>query len=296
MVLVWLRVAAVLAVCTGPAAMQTAQAQEAPDAELNNEEARALFRAGRAAFSAGRYEEAYQYFQRAYDLHPRDELLFNVALAAERAERFDLALRTYEKFVETVPNSAQTPAARASIASLRERTPAAAPVFAPATVPPQNPGATPVAPQEPQAPSPSPAPMVTPPGASPAPVAPAASTSAPAAEAAATTSSAPAPSDRGGPGIAPTLTLIAGGVLLLGGIIMAVVGLTDVKTAEEPDSDDWSDVSDAAERGPALFAAGITFSVIGGVAALAGLVWKLVAGRSSSVSLGLQGAELRGTF
>lgn len=69
-------------------------------------EARGLFEAGRSAFTVGRFEEALSYFQKAYELSKRPELLYNTAAAAERLRRDDLALESYRGFVAAVPADA----------------------------------------------------------------------------------------------------------------------------------------------------------------------------------------------
>ncbi len=85
----------------------------------SDEEARALFDAGRVAYSNGRYDEALQYFQKAYDLSKRAPLLYNIATTLDRLRRDEEALRNFEEFVKQVPNSDYVPAARERIDFLR---------------------------------------------------------------------------------------------------------------------------------------------------------------------------------
>ena len=59
-------------------------AQQPVDQSLD-EEGRALFAAGRAAFGAERFEDALGHFQAAFDRSQRPELLYNVALALDRS-------------------------------------------------------------------------------------------------------------------------------------------------------------------------------------------------------------------
>jgi tetratricopeptide (TPR) repeat protein len=68
----------------------------------SDEEARGLHAAGAAAFNAGRYEDALQYFQRAYDLSHRAALLYNVGQAADRARHDEVALDAFERYLDGV--------------------------------------------------------------------------------------------------------------------------------------------------------------------------------------------------
>ena len=59
-------------------------------------EARALFEAGRQAFTDGRFEDALQRFSQSYELSHRAELLFNIGQAADRLRRDAEALAAFE--------------------------------------------------------------------------------------------------------------------------------------------------------------------------------------------------------
>lgn len=82
------------------APMARAEAQ----ADTENE-ARALFQAGTMAYEDGRYEAALGHFQQAYTLSQRPLILWNIALAADRARHDELALTTYRQFLAEVPDS-----------------------------------------------------------------------------------------------------------------------------------------------------------------------------------------------
>lgn len=75
--------------------------------EDREEEARALFMAGRAAYDAGRYEAALERFQEAYELSGRGELLYNIGQSADRLRRDEVALDAFERFL--TETSAGTP-------------------------------------------------------------------------------------------------------------------------------------------------------------------------------------------
>lgn len=68
-------------------------------------EARALYEAGAAAYAGGRYGEALAHFQRSYELSGRPELLNNIGSAAERDRQDALAVESYERFLEAVPDT-----------------------------------------------------------------------------------------------------------------------------------------------------------------------------------------------
>lgn len=69
-------------------------------AQDHDAEARALYSAGSVAFSAGRYDDALEYFQRAYGLSHRVELLYNIGLAADRARHDEIALEAFRRYLD----------------------------------------------------------------------------------------------------------------------------------------------------------------------------------------------------
>ena len=71
------------------------------------EEARALFTAGRAAYDGGHYETAQARFQEAYELSGRAELLYNIGQSADRSRKDAEALAAFEQFLADTP--ADTP-------------------------------------------------------------------------------------------------------------------------------------------------------------------------------------------
>jgi tetratricopeptide (TPR) repeat protein len=74
-----------------------------PTTAATDEEAHQLFEAGRVAFSAGRNEAALRYFQQAYELSHRYELLYNIGQANDRLRRDDDALRAFEQYLAEAP-------------------------------------------------------------------------------------------------------------------------------------------------------------------------------------------------
>ncbi|MFW6067721.1 MAG: hypothetical protein ACOC97_05230 [Myxococcota bacterium] len=94
--------------------------QAGAKAEQVEEEARALFQAGRLAYESGRYEEALERFRAAHELTSLPALLYNVALAADRARYDEEALAAYERFLaESDPDEATRRQVEARIAGLR---------------------------------------------------------------------------------------------------------------------------------------------------------------------------------
>jgi tetratricopeptide (TPR) repeat protein len=76
-------------------------AQQVPPQNARDEEARSLFEAGRLALEDGRFEDAYEYFERGYALSHRPPLLYNMGVAADRLHRYDDALRAFRTYLET---------------------------------------------------------------------------------------------------------------------------------------------------------------------------------------------------
>ncbi|MGE0787254.1 MAG: hypothetical protein AB7S26_16400 [Sandaracinaceae bacterium] len=115
-----LRLALVLALALVASTAGLARAQD--DAVVaHDDEAHALFEAGVAALAAGRFDEAYDRFQRAHELSGRPEMLYNVGAAADRAGRDADALVAYEAFLASLPHAENLAFVQARIAVLRER-------------------------------------------------------------------------------------------------------------------------------------------------------------------------------
>jgi tetratricopeptide (TPR) repeat protein len=152
-----------VALLAGAIALSSPQRACAQQLSASDEEARALFEAGRVAYANGRYDKALAHFQAAYDLSKRPPLLYNIANTLDRLRRDEEALRNFEEFVRLDPNSQYVPAARERITFLREalaaRQRGAAPP--PEPLPSPEPVPTPAetaqaAPQQPEPPSAAP--------------------------------------------------------------------------------------------------------------------------------------------
>jgi tetratricopeptide (TPR) repeat protein len=76
-----------------------AYAQNKTEKAATDQRARELFQKGDVAYSEGRYEEAREAFQEAYDLSGRAQLLFNVSNALERLGRYQEAVDALDKYL-----------------------------------------------------------------------------------------------------------------------------------------------------------------------------------------------------
>jgi len=84
-----------------------------PRSEDDDKRARELFEIGDAHYAAGRYEESVKYFGQAYELSPHAALLFNIANAYERMERYKEAAEHLRRYLKS-------PKAE-NVAAVRER-------------------------------------------------------------------------------------------------------------------------------------------------------------------------------
>lgn len=99
-----------------------AMPQEAPAPDSHfDEEARQVYLAGVAAYDAGRYEAALEYFSRAHALSGRPLLLFNIGSVTERLRRDDESLAAYEAYLEAVPDAPNRAFVESRIVFLREQ-------------------------------------------------------------------------------------------------------------------------------------------------------------------------------
>jgi len=91
----------------------------AQGSSVEDSDARALFNLGQAAFDQGRFQAAIDYFQQAYDLSHRPQLLFNIGQAADRLRDDRRALAAFEGFLAQVPESPMHSPTRARVEVLR---------------------------------------------------------------------------------------------------------------------------------------------------------------------------------
>lgn len=90
------------------------------DAELAEEEARALFGAGVAAFDAGRFQDALWSFERAFERSGRPELLYNVGQCHDRMRQDEQAIAAFERYLELVPAASNRTQVEGRMRALRD--------------------------------------------------------------------------------------------------------------------------------------------------------------------------------
>jgi tetratricopeptide (TPR) repeat protein len=98
--------------------------------------ARREFEAGRAAYEEGRFEDALVHFETAYEVTDSPEILYNIATVADRLRRDELALESYERFLEERPDTPDREHIEGRIRVLREATESSETSAAPVDTPP----------------------------------------------------------------------------------------------------------------------------------------------------------------
>lgn len=86
-------------------AAPAAPAEQPAKAPSAQEQAAANFKAGRALFKKGKYREAADRFQAAYNLDPAPILLYNLARAYEEVPDPERAISFYESYLQRVPDA-----------------------------------------------------------------------------------------------------------------------------------------------------------------------------------------------
>ncbi len=256
-----------LVLCATALAQESAEQGQAKAADDTlDAEARALFQAGELAFQQGRFQNAMEYFTRAYELSGRPGLLYNIGNAADRLRKDAEALAAFEQYLEEKPDAPNRAAVEARIAVLRQRAPASADEAAedagPAEAQPADEQAA-----EPQADEPEPQEEEEAP--------PAAVDEQPAAEDASSSQEA----DTAGAGAWPWIVAGAGVALAGGGAALLVIGtgqISDVEGAEL--GSQWSDFEGDADSGPTLATVGAVLVGVGGAALVTGVVWLALGG------------------
>jgi len=86
----------------------------------NDTAARDYFERGRSAFEEADYESALVYFRHAYRLSNRNELQYNIGVAADRLQREEEALEAFERYLEDAKNPEREAEVRERINALRQ--------------------------------------------------------------------------------------------------------------------------------------------------------------------------------
>lgn len=108
----WILAASLFLVSTSPAAAQ--------EASVDDVAARQEFGAGREAYDRGAFAEALLHFERAHQLSPRPELLYNIGRAAESDGQWTRAISAYSSYLEAFPRSENEAFVEARLAKMRE--------------------------------------------------------------------------------------------------------------------------------------------------------------------------------
>lgn len=111
------------------------------------DQARQHFKAGKALQDAGKFAEAADEYQAAYDLDPRPAMLFNIAQAHRLAGHKQLAVDFYKRYLQAQPDGAGAREARQWQAELSRQLEAERPVTPPPTRPDPPPVTPPATPQ-----------------------------------------------------------------------------------------------------------------------------------------------------
>jgi tetratricopeptide (TPR) repeat protein len=217
-----------------------ALAQSETDSE---EEARAQFDAGRAAYEQGRFEEAATAFRRAYLLSPRYQLLYNIGQAELRGGHDDRALAAFEGFLRQAPGSDPRHSEvqeRVNVMRGMGIQPAAEVVAE------QSEEAAPEdSPEEVKAVEPAPA--------------------------------EPPSTDRK---VGPWITIGAGAAAAVGGAVMMGLGASKAKeVTDAPKGSRWSELEDTGNTAKLFWGVGIGAAAVGLAAVGAGAAWALATSR-----------------
>jgi len=214
-----------------------ASAQAAAD-----DDARAHFDAGRAAYAEGRFDAAVLEFRRAYVLSGRFALLFNIGMAELRAGNDSAALTAFEGYRR------QAPADAPDLGQVEERIRVLrgmGVVPDEATIPP------PPAEDEPEAEAETPPPLAT----------------------------LPAEEPRS---VAPLLVIGSGAALVVtGGVLMGLGAVRARDVTDAPTGSHWTDVQDTADRAKLLWGLGLGVGIAGLAAVGGGATWSIVRRGSS---------------
>jgi tetratricopeptide (TPR) repeat protein len=232
------------------ASVMTIPAAKAQTAQDTDAEARGLFLAGQAAFATSRYDDALRYFRQSYELSGRPQLLYNIAVAADRLRRDDEALAAFEQFLRDAPADApqrrdveaRIPVLREAVARAREAVATDTPE---ATVPNERTEAS----DETATDDSSDGGVLTNP---------------------------PPASDRHR-SVAPWVLTGAGAAVAVGGVLSFALGRRDAaRVTDASDGASWSSVEGAASRARPEMNIGLALMGIGVAGAAIGITWAIV--------------------
>lgn len=114
----WMSPAAVSAQEGGAEATEQQESSE-PTAKQKEQFAE-FVEAGKEAYTAGNFEKAIPFFEQAYEVIPRPELKYRIALSYERSGQPEKALKYYREFLEEKPDTEKRGAVEQTISDLEE--------------------------------------------------------------------------------------------------------------------------------------------------------------------------------
>jgi tetratricopeptide (TPR) repeat protein len=241
----------------------------AQDDTGSEDDARAQFDAGRAAYEEGRFEDAARAFGRAYLLSPRYQLLYNIGQAELRAGHDDRALAAFEGFLR------QAPGADPRHSEVQERVN----VMRGMGIQP----AAEVTAEQPAEPAP-------------------AEDSPPEVKASEPPPSEPPASTRS---VGPWITIAAGGAGAVAGAVLMGLGVAKAKeVTDAPAGSRWSEVEDTGNTAKLLWGVGIGAAAVGLAAVGAGAAWAIAGSREDerrtgtalSLRVGMGSVAFEGAF
>lgn len=241
-------------------------------------EAHGLFEAGRTAFAAGRFSDALGYFERAYELSQRPQLLYNVGQCQDRMRHDAEALAAFEEFLTRVPDSPQRAEVESRITFLRQATT-------------EHAATTTTTPTATSTDSSPPIGVVAPRVVEDVPVVEDSSSPTPS-----------SPSGDDGPGVAPWIVLGIGGAAAVTGAVLLGLGYADIaRVSDVPDGTDYATVRGADQEAPVLTGVGWALLGAGAAVAVGCIIWGVAAsghGSSETVALrvGPSSLVLMGSF
>jgi tetratricopeptide (TPR) repeat protein len=264
------------ALVSAPALAQQALAQQPVDyppacddskvSRADHERAHTVFLSGKEFLEESNYDKAISYFIDAYSIDCSvHAMLPIIATAYERKGDKGEAIRALGEYLKRAPSAPDHEVIEHRIRNLRDQL---------AHEQPSGTASSPPAPAPPPTPVIAPTPTTTPPAPEPQVTEPAASNGAPPTSEAASS---------GGAGPAPWILASVGGAVAVAGVVLIVVGAGDVSTANQycPSHVCMTDTEKATASkkqsdGYTLENAGVAVGLVGGGAAIAGIVWGVV--------------------
>jgi tetratricopeptide (TPR) repeat protein len=216
-----------------------------------NPMAETLYNEGKTHFEAGQFEEAMTAFTQAYNLTGEPKLLFNLAATAERLKDLERAAAYYRVYLEELPDAEDAKEVRARIDRLSSAQKAPNASEPPAAEPPAaEPPSSVTAKQAPEETAGPAAPTAPPPDPE-------------------TYYKTEKEEKKRGP-VWPAITVGAGGMMLVSGIITAILAKKKYDDLSDTCSPSCTDDKVSSAKGPAI--ATDVLLVTGGIAVTAGII------------------------